>query len=131
MFPAFVVLEAEVDLDEGTPFGPAGLADEVHADFLRGVIGLEGIAGDTGADDIFPGGGAAAVAGDDVVEVEVLSVEDGAAVLAGIFVAFEDVVPGELDFLFGKAVKDGEQDDAWDAEAEGDGGDGFRVRLLV
>ena len=56
MLPAFVLVQAQVDLDEGTPLGPLGLADEVHAGFLRRVIGLARVAGDAGADDVFPSG---------------------------------------------------------------------------
>jgi hypothetical protein len=53
-----------------------------------------------------------------------------AAVLTGIAVALENVVPREFDFLLGQPVEHDQQNDARDADFEGDGGDGFRVRLL-
>lgn len=34
MFPAVVVLEAEIDLHKWAPFGALGLSDEVHARFV-------------------------------------------------------------------------------------------------
>ena len=130
VFPTVVLVEAEIDLDEGAPFGALGLADEMEAGFLGRVVGLAGVTGNAGADDIFPGGGAAAVARDDVVEVQIFPVEDVAAVLAGVVIALEDVVAGELDFLLRETIKDHEQDDAGDADFERDGADAFGVGLL-
>ncbi len=53
-----------------------------------------------------------------------------AAVLAGVAVALKNVVPGEFDFLFGKAVEHQQEDDARDADFKRNCGDGFRVRFL-
>ena len=100
-------------------------------DFLRRVIGLAGVAGDAGADDVFPGRRAAAVARDDVVEVQVLAVKSLAAVLAGVVVALENVVPGEFDFLLGQPVEDRQQNDPRHANPEGNGVDAFRVGFLL
>ncbi|MDB6016362.1 MAG: hypothetical protein JWR19_851 [Pedosphaera sp.] len=69
MLPAFVMVEAQVDLHERPPFGSFGLADKVYARFVGSVIGLAGIARDAGADNVFPGGRAAAVAGYNVVQI--------------------------------------------------------------
>jgi len=74
---------------------------------------------------------AAAVARDDVVEVQVLPVERLAAVLAGVFVALEDVVPGELHFLARQTVEHSEHDDARHAEAERDAAHGLGVGLAA
>jgi hypothetical protein len=130
MFPT-VVLDAEGDLDEGTPFGALGFADEMHAGFLRGAVGFAGVARDARANDVFPSGGAAAIARDNVVEIEVLALEKLSAVLTCIAVALENVVAGEFDFLAREAVEHEEQNDAGDADFEGDGGDGFRVGFLL
>lgn len=131
MLPAIVVIEAQIDLDEGPPLGPAWFADEVHADFLRGVVRLAGIASDAGADDVFPGGRAAAVAGNDVVKIQVLAIKRLAAILAGVVIALENVVPGELDFLLGQAVKDSQQNDSRNPDPERNGVDAFGVWLLL
>ncbi len=125
MLPAIVPVQGEINLHKWPPFRPFGFADEIHAGLVRCAVRLAGIAQDARADDIFPRGGAAAVAGHDVVEVQILAVEDAAAVLAGVLVAFEDVMPGKFDFLLGQAVIHEEEDDARDADAEGDGVDGF------
>ena len=72
-------------------------------------------------------GGAAAIPGHHVIEIQVLALKDPTAELAGVLVALDDVVAGELDLLFGKAVEHHQQDDPGNADAEGHRGD----RLLV
>ena len=129
MFPTVVMVQVEVDLHKGTPFGSLGLADEVHAGFLRGAVRFAGIALDAGANDVFPRGGAAAVAGNDVVEVQVFALEYLAAVLAGVFVPFKNVVPREFHFFLGHAIEHDQQDDPRHANAEGDGFYGFGMRF--
>ena len=54
--------------------------------------------------------GPAAVAGDDVVEIEFPAVEVLGAILAGVLVALENVVPGELHFLVRQPVEKQEHD---------------------
>ena len=125
------MLEAEVDLDERTPLGPLGLADEMQAGFERSAIGLARITLDARADDVFPRRRAAAIAGNDVIQVQVLAVEDVSTVLAGVPVALKDVVPGELDFLLRQAVEEDKQDDAGNADPERDRVDAFRMRFLL
>ena len=75
--------------------------------------------------------GTAAIAGNDVVEIQILAVKSLAAVLAHVVVALENIVPGELDLFFGQAVEHDQQDDAGHADFEGDGADAFRMRLLL
>src|SRR5262245_57621191 len=118
MFPAFVMLEAEVDLHEGTPLGPLRFADQMHAGLQRRAVGLARVAAHAGANDVFPRCWAAAVAGNDVVEVQVLALEDVATILAGVAVALENVVPRELHFLLRQAIENDEQDDARNPDAE-------------
>ena len=88
--------------------------------FLRRAVGLARVAGDAGADDVFPRRRAAAVAGDDVVEIQILAVKNAATILTGIAVALEDVMTGEFDFLFWQAVEHGQQNHAWNSDFEGD-----------
>src|ERR1017187_9563447 len=91
VLPTVVVMQAEVDLDERPPLGPFGLADKMQAGLLGRAVGLLRVAFDAGADDVFPRRRAAAVARDDVIQVQILAVEDAAAVLAGVFVALKNV----------------------------------------
>jgi len=131
MPPAIVPVQGEMDLHKRTPFGPLGFADEVHAGFARRAVGFAGVAGDAGADNVFPTGRATPVARDDVVEVQVFSLESLAAILAGVVVALKDVVPREFDFFFGHPVVQEQQDDARHANAKGDGVNRFLRRRFV
>ena len=101
MFPTVVPVQAEVDLHERPPFRPLRFADKVQPGLLRRAVGFLRVALDTGADDVFPRRRAAAVARQDVIQIQILAVEGAPAVLAGVFVALEDVVARELDFLLG------------------------------
>jgi hypothetical protein len=131
VFPALVVLGAEGEVGERPPARALGLADQLHVGFVRGAVALFGITLDAGADDVFPRHRAAAVAGEDVVEVEVFSVEVFAAVLAGVFVALEDVVTCKFDLFARHAIEEHEDDDARDADFPPGGLDHVDVGLLL
>lgn len=79
------------------------------------AVALAGIAPDTRAHDIFPSGLSATVPGKNVVKVEQFTGERLAAVLAGVFITLEHIVPGELDLLFREAIEKHEHDDPWKA----------------
>ena len=113
MFPAIVMSEAKVDLNERPPLGSAWLADEMHVGFLRGMIRLAGIAGNAGAHDIFPGCRATPITGNNVIQVQILAVKDLAAVLAGVLVALKNIVTCELDFFLGEAIEHHQKNHPW------------------
>jgi hypothetical protein len=69
---------------------------------VREAVALTRVARDAGADHVFPGRQATFVARQDVIEIQLLALESFSAVLAGIVVAFKDVVPGEFHFLLWK-----------------------------
>lgn len=96
---------------------------------MREFISLTRVAWDAGADDIFPSGLTAAIAGEDMVDIETATVEDGSAVLAGVLIAFEDIVPGEFDLFFRQAIKETEDDDARDTNLERDRLEHFRLGM--
>lgn len=131
MLPAFVMVHAKIDLHEGTPLGPPRFANEVHARFLRRVVRLASIAGDAGADNVLPSRRAAAIAGDDMVEIQIFAIKDLAAILAGVVVPLENIMTRELDFFLRQPVEHHQQDDAWHANLERDGMDALRMRVLL
>ena len=69
---------------------------------------------DAGADDVFPGVLSAAVAGDDMVQGKLSTFFT--AVLAGVVIAFVDVVAGELDLAPRDPVEEEDDDHARDAD---------------
>ena len=118
VFPAFVEGGAEGEMDEGAPLWTFGLFDEAHTGLGGGAVGFAGVTRDAGADDVFPVGAAAVVAWNHVIEVEIFAVKQFAAVLAGVAIAFVDVVAGELDVTPWDTVEEEDDDDARDADAE-------------
>ena len=60
-------MRLEVDLHKGSPFGLRWLSDQFHVGFPRRSIRFFCIAGDAGANDVFPVSRPAFFARDDVV----------------------------------------------------------------
>ena len=120
MRPTVMDAACEGDVHEGSPLRALWLAQQLHPGLVRETVPLARIARNAGADDVFPSSLAAAVAGQYVVEVEFRSVEQNAAVLAGVSVTLEDVVSRELDLFFWQALKETEDDDARYPDSQGD-----------
>ena len=51
-----------------------------------------------------------------MVEIQLHSLENFPAILAGILVSFEDVMPGELYLLLGQPIEKKEDNHAWHAD---------------
>ena len=97
-------MQSEVDLDERTPLGPLGFADEMHARFLGSMICLDRIATDARADNVLPRGGAAAIPRNHMIQVQVFAITRLSAVLTGILVSFKDIMSCELDLFFRNVI---------------------------
>lgn len=53
-----------------------------------------------------------------MIQVQLAAIEDVAAVLAGVLVALEYVMSGELYFFFWKPIKHEQYNHPWDADLE-------------
>src|SRR5580765_5043359 len=82
MLPAIVLVQAEVDLNKWTPLRPLRFANEMHSRLLRRAIGLERVALDAGADNVFPRRRSAAITWNDVIQIQIVAVESLPAILA-------------------------------------------------
>lgn len=121
--PAFVLRRGERDVHERTPLGPFRPADQRHLRFLRKPVPLARVTRDTGTDHVFPRGRPSAIARDNVIEVQIVSIEIMSAVLAGVLVAFENVMPGKFHFLFREPIEKEEDDHPRDPDFERNGRD--------
>ena len=79
---------------------------------MRNAITFACFSRDAGADNIFPGGLTTAITGQHMVDIELVAIKGVPAVLACIFVPLKDIVSCEFDFLFGKPVKETENNDS-------------------
>jgi len=118
MFPAIVLMQAEIDLHKRAPLRPLRLANEMHSRLLRCAVRFERIAFDARANDIFPRRWPATIAGNHMIEVQVVAIESLSAVLAHVFVAFKNVMPCKLNFFLGQMVVHHQQNDSWQPNAK-------------
>ena len=116
-------------MNKGPPAGAFGLLEELHVGLVREAVALAGVAGDAGADHVLPRGLAAPLAGQNVIEIEFLTVEPAGAILAGVVVALVNVLAREFHFFAGQAVEVEEHDHSGDADVEAHGVDHIRARL--
>jgi len=89
--------------------------------FARKPVAFARIARDARANHIFPGRRPAPVARDNVIQIKFAAIEEVAAVLAGVLVSLEYVVPGEFYFLLRKAIEHQQHDHPRDLDSEGNG----------
>lgn len=78
-----------LDVNKGSPSWGGGFFEEPHVRLGWGAVAFEGIAADTGADDVVPGGFSALVTGYDVIEVEFVGMELLPTILACVIVALK------------------------------------------
>src|SRR5205823_6880492 len=84
------------------------------------AIAFARVTWDARANDIFPSGCSATVARNDVIEIQVITIERDAAVLAGVLVALENIVPGEFYFLLWKPIEKEQHDHPGHTDLPGD-----------
>ena len=106
MPPTLVAVGAKVDLHERPPLRSCRRSDQFHPCFLRSAVGLSGVAWDARTDNVFPVRGPPTISRDDVIQVEIRSIQNLAAVLTRILVALKNIVPGKLDFLLRETIED-------------------------
>lgn len=66
-----------------------------------------------------------------MVEVQIFAFEDASAILAGVLISLENIMPGELDLFFRQSIEEYEQNHFRDAQPERNGVDTFGMRLLL
>ncbi len=112
------------ELGDGHCGWPDGLPKELESGFTRGAVGFAVVDLAVGENAVFPGGGAAARAGLNVVDVGFGKGESSAGVLAAAAVPFEETLEAELEPLAWHAIEGAEDDDGGDADAAVSGADG-------
>src|SRR5207249_9943805 len=103
------------DMHERPPLRPLWLADETHVRFLWKPVAFARVTRDAAANHIFPRRHSAAVPRHDMIEIQITSLKNLAAILAGIFVALENIVTGKFHFLFRETIEKEQHDHARDA----------------
>ena len=112
---------------ERPPLRSLRFANQAHVRFAWKPVALARIARDAGANHIFPGRRPAPVARDNVIQIKFAAIEEVAAVLAGVLVSLEYVVPGEFYFFLRQPIEYKQHDHPRDANLERNGRDQFMV----
>lgn len=81
----------EGDVHEGPPFGSLRFLEQIHSGLVGEFVSLARVAGDAGADDIFPSCLAAAITWKDMINVQARPIKEGSAVLASVLVSLEHI----------------------------------------
>ena len=131
MLPRFVACLVELEMEHGPPFRTLRFVEQLQPGLRGSAVALAAVARHAGTDNVFPGGFAATVARDDVVEIEVLAVELMPAILAGVVIAFEDVVPRKFHFLLRHPIEKEKENDLGHANGEGDRADNISAFITA
>src|SRR6266508_3832354 len=130
VFPQVVLRSGKRNLHKWPPLRPLRFADQAHVRFTREPVAFARITWDARANDVLPRRHPASVARHDMIEVEFAAVKNLAAVLAGVLVPLEHVVPGKFHFLLRKPVENQKHNHTRDTNLERNRRDYFVVRRV-
>src|SRR5437867_13252743 len=91
-------------------------ANDTHLRFLRQTIAFARVTRNARANHVFPSRRSAAVARHYVIEIQFVTVESLAAILAHVLVPLENVVAGKIHFLFSQPIEKKQQAQTGHAE---------------
>ena len=128
MPPTFVLRRRKRDVHKRAPLWPLWFPNQVHVRFLRKPVAFACVTRDARANDIFPCRHPTSVARDNMIEIQLVSLKNVTAILAGVSIALENVVSGKLHFLFRKTIKKEQHNYARHANLPRDGRDHFVFR---
>lgn len=103
LLPGGVAIVGELDRQGRASSGFDRLLDQLHPGLGGGSASFSDVALEATANQVFPGGGSALRAGNDMIQAQLRRAEPLAAVLATVVVAGEDVTAVEFDLLAGQA----------------------------
>jgi len=114
-------LGREGDVYKGAPFRAFRFSSQTHIRLVRETVPFPSIAGNAGANDIFPSSLPSAIAREDVIQVEHFAREHPVAILTGVFIPLENIVTGEFNLFFRKPLKNEKNNDTRDANLHRNG----------
>ena len=128
MPPTLMVGRSESYMDKRPPLRTFWFANQRHVSVMRKAVSLSGVTRDARANHVFPGGQPAFVPRQHVIEIQLCSLESSPAILAGVFVSLENIMPGELHFLLRQPIEQEQHNDARHPDLPRDGRNHFMVR---
>ena len=104
------------NVHERTPLRSLRLSNQTHVRFLRQPVAFACVTLNARANHIFPCRRSASIARHDMIEIQLISLENMAAILARVLVALENVVTGKLHFLLRETIKKEQHNHARDSD---------------
>jgi hypothetical protein len=126
--PALVLLRRERHVNKRPPLWPLRFSDERHVRLMRETVALARIARNARADHVFPNRGSTAIARQNVIEIQLAAIENLAAILTGILVALENIVPRKFYFFLRQTIEKQKHNHARHSDLPGNGFDHFVFR---
>src|SRR3954471_18463603 len=102
---------AKNETNHRSPLRLHRFTNESHARFMRQPIRLTRVTLDARTDNVLPGRLSSVMAWNDVIKVQLFARENLGAVLALVLVAFEHVIPRQLQFFTRQLVEESKQND--------------------
>jgi len=103
--PAFVLRRRKCNVYKRPPLWPFRLPNQCHVHFLGEPVAFARVTFDARANHVFPTSRSAAVARDDVVKIQIAAIESVTAVLTGVLVTLENVMPRKFHLLLRKPIE--------------------------
>lgn len=113
------------DMHKRAPLRSLRLANQTHVRFPRKPVAFACVTLDARANHIFPRRRPASVARHDMIEIQLVSLENPAAILAGVFVPLENIVTRKLHFLLRETIKEKQHNHARNSDLPRNGRDRF------
>src|SRR5438876_76678 len=104
------------DMHERPPLRSFRFANQSHVRFLWEPVAFACITFNTRANHIFPRRRSTSIARHDMIEVQLISLENMAAILASVLVALENVVTRKLHFLLRETIEKEQHNHARNAD---------------
>lgn len=119
MLPAIVMAPGKADVYEGSPLRTLRLADKLNPCLVRKTVAFPRVARNARAHNVLPCSLTATVSRQDVIEIQFVPLKNRPAILTGIPIALEHIVPGKLDLLLRQPFEKQEHDDPWNTDTHG------------
>lgn len=99
MLPAIVVTPRKADVDKRPPLRSLRFANQLNSRLMRQPVAFSRVAWNTRTHNVLPSRLTSTVSREDVIKIQFVPLKNLAAVLTGVSVALEHIVPGKFDFL--------------------------------
>lgn len=114
-------LRGEEDIYKGAPFRAFRFSGKTHIGLVRKTVSFTRVAGNAGANDIFPSGLPPSIPREDMIQVEHFAGKNAIAILAGVFVPLENIVTSEFHLLLRKPLKHEKDNNPRNSNLHGNG----------